>query len=34
VEILDNGLEVNWKWKSPRKGVLVGGGGQRSNAAK
>jgi hypothetical protein len=34
VEILENGLGVNWKWKSQRKGVLVGGEGQRSNAAK
>jgi hypothetical protein len=34
VEILENGLGVNWKWKSHRKRVLVGGEGQRSNAAK
>ncbi len=34
MEILENGLGVNWKWKSQRKGVLVGGEGQRSNAAK
>jgi hypothetical protein len=34
VEILENGLGVNWKWKLQRQGVSVGGEVQRSTAAK